>query len=172
VSLLLKVFQSVDERAPVVVVLAIFMANTQVVLLYVIGQRAERLVRAILLATTHERVFMVPLRVFTVPEREVMLAIAVVRVPERVFTDHETELIEPFNTFTLPESVTRFPLSVLVVVIRPVVLPERLARLPLRLVFDPWSFWKAERVESLEVTTQEPETNPVRREEIDLALVK
>jgi hypothetical protein len=31
-------------------------------------------------------------------------------------------------------------------------------------VFDPWSFWNAWRIESVEVTVPDPATNPVRRE--------
>ena len=96
--LLLNVFQSVAERAPVVVEFAVRIPNTPVRLLYVSGHTAERAVSPILVATVDERVAREPERdvrlderILTVPERLLRLLFVVVRLelvvarfPERV----------------------------------------------------------------------------------------
>jgi len=82
----LKVFQSVAERAPVVVELAVRRENTPVRLLYVRGQRAERAVSPIFVATVVVRVAREPEIVFTVPESEVRLELVVARLPESEVT--------------------------------------------------------------------------------------
>ena len=94
--LLLNVFQSVDERAPVVVEFAVRIPNTPVRLLYVSGHTAERAVSPILVATVDERVA-------SDPDRLVTLVFVVARLVVRVAM--------------LPVAVARFVL----VVARPVV---------------------------------------------------
>jgi len=94
-TLLLKVVQSIQVIAPVVVEFAIFIPNTPVRLLYVTGPFAERDVREILVATTHERVFTVVERVFT--------------EPERLNTVHERERKLVASVLTLPERLKRVP---------------------------------------------------------------
>jgi hypothetical protein len=95
-SLELKVFQSVAERAPVVVVFAMLIPNTPVVLLYVSGPRAESAVNQILLATVPERVERLLLVVARDPESEKIFEFVAVRLPERVH-------ILPVSVFTVPE---------------------------------------------------------------------
>ncbi len=75
-SLLLNIFQSVAERAPVVVELAVRRENTPERLLYERGQRAERAVSPILVAT-------VVVRVEREPERVDTFVFVVARLPER-----------------------------------------------------------------------------------------
>mgnify|MGYP006338156791 CR=1 FL=1 len=71
-TLLLNIFQSVAESAPVVVEFAILIPNTPVRLLYVRGPSTEREVSDILVATT-------PLRVARLPERDEIFPVAVER---------------------------------------------------------------------------------------------
>jgi hypothetical protein len=78
-SLLLKVFQSVSERNPLLDVVACVSVNIHVRLLYVSGHTAaERAVRPIFVATVDTSAERVPERVEMLPER-------VAIVPERAF---------------------------------------------------------------------------------------
>jgi hypothetical protein len=89
-SLLLKVFQSVAESAPVVVVFAILIPNTPVVLLYVSGPRAESAVSPILFATVPERERRSEFVVTSDPERIQIFAVFVVICPESVMRAPES----------------------------------------------------------------------------------
>ena len=80
----MKVFQSVAERAPVVVELAVRRENTPVRLLYVRGQRAESAVSPIFVATVVVRVAREPDTVLRFPESVDTLVFVVEREPERV----------------------------------------------------------------------------------------
>jgi hypothetical protein len=136
-TLLLNIFQSVAESAPVVVEFAILIPNTPVRLLYVRGPSAEREVSDILVATT-------PLRVLTVHEREVRFVFVVLRLPESVaifpvavarfvfVVERLPERLEIFIsvTFTRPERVAisafieaNWPLNVPTSLIRPLITP-------------------------------------------------
>ena len=95
----MNVFQSVAERAPVVVEFAVRIPNTPVRLLYVSGHTAERAVSPILVATVDERVA-------TVPERDVRLEERILTVPERLL-----RLL--FVVVRLELVVARFPERVL-----------------------------------------------------------
>lgn len=126
--LLLNIFQSVAERAPVVVVFAVRRENTPVRLLYERGQRAERAVSPILVDTVEVRVEREPERVFTVPESEVRLefvverlVFVVLRFHERVFILELVVLRVEFVVMRLPERVVRLVVLVFVVL----VVPER-----------------------------------------------
>jgi hypothetical protein len=149
--LLLNTFQSVPVSAPVVVEFAFQIENTPVVLLYERGQSAEREVRPILVATTHERVERFVLVVVRFPERVDILPVAVARLVVRVAI--------------LPVAVARF-------VWRVAILPVAVERLVVVRVLVPWSFWIAWRTESLAVTVPAAAENPVRTDQIVRALVK
>ncbi len=56
-----------------------------------------------------------------------------------------------------PVAVVRYVLAVARLVVRVVIFVSCA-------VLVPWSFWKAERIESVFVTVHDPATNPVRRE--------
>jgi hypothetical protein len=122
--LLLKVFQSVEERAPVVVEFAVRIPNTPVRLLYVSGHTAESAVSPILVATVEEREA-------REPDMLVTLLLVVVREPER-------EAREPDMLVTLllvvvrePEREAREPERVDILVVCPSTTPERVVRLVL-----------------------------------------
>ena len=93
--MLLNILQSVAERAPVVVELAVRIPNTPVRLLYVSGHTAERAVSPILVAT-------VEVRVASDPEREERLEDRLATVPESVFTVPESVFILPVIVATVP----------------------------------------------------------------------
>ena len=139
-NLLLNVFQSVDERAPVVVELAVRIPNTPVRLLYVSGHTAERAVSPILVATVDERVASDPDRLVTLvfvvarlPESEAIFAVWVAIVDSAVVTRPERVAILAFVVVlfvaTVPESV----LTLVFVVARLLFVvpsePERVVRL-------------------------------------------
>ena len=145
-SLLLNIFQSVAERAPVVVEFAVRIPNTPVRLLYVSGHTAERAVSPILVATVEvrearepERFVTLLLRVDTEPESEVRFELVVARFPERVEivvlrvdTEPERDTRFPERVLTVPERDTRFPESVLMVDENPFTVPESVEIVPLR----------------------------------------
>jgi hypothetical protein len=148
-------------RRPVDVALAFQIENTPVVLLYARGQIAEREVSPIFVATTHERVAILPVAVarleFVVARlvvRVVMFVVFVAVWPERVAMLPVAVARLVFNAEMLPVAVER-----------PIV---RLFILTSCAVLLPWSFWRATRRESLAVTVPDPATNPVRREERDI----
>ena len=91
----MNILQSVAERAPVVVELAVRIPNTPVRLLYVSGHTAESAVSPILVAT-------VDVRAEREPEREVKLLERLATVPESVFTVPESVLILPVIVATVP----------------------------------------------------------------------
>ena len=124
-SLLLNVFQSVAERAPVVVELAMLMPNTPETLLYVSGQSAESEVRVILVAT-------VPERVLRLPERVAMLDVFVAVCPERVEMFPVAVARFEFVVARLLLVVAREPETVVMFVVFVVVCPERVAMFPER----------------------------------------
>ena len=101
----MNVFQSVAERAPVVVEFAVRIPNTPVRLLYVSGHTAERAVSPILVATVDERVE-------RVPDKLVTLLFVVARFELRVDTVPESEATVEFVVERLPESEVRFELVV------------------------------------------------------------
>ena len=113
----MNVFQSVDERAPVVVELAVRIPNTPVRLLYVSGHTAERAVSPILVATVDERVA-------SDPEREDTFELVVVRL---VFVVARLELV----VARLPERVVILLFVVARLVVRVAMLPVAVARLVL-----------------------------------------
>ena len=108
----MKVFQSVDERAPVVVEFAVRIPNTPVRLLYVRGHTAERAVSPILVATVDERVERVPDNVDTVVVRFERFEFVVSREPERVFTRPERVDTLEFVVARLVVRVARLPVAV------------------------------------------------------------
>jgi hypothetical protein len=131
-SLLLKAFQSVDERYPSTDDVACERANTPVRLLYVRGPRAERAVRVILDA-------MVPARDETEPEREARLVLIppmeperVATEPERIDTDHEREAILPVAVVRFELMVAIDPVMVLMFVSVEVIRPESVFTVPER----------------------------------------
>ena len=152
----MKVFQSVDERAPVVVEFAVRIPNTPVRLLYVRGHTAERAVSPILVATVDERVASDPERedtfelvvvrlVFVVarlPESEAIFAVWVAIVDSAVVTRPERVAILAFVVVlfvtTVPERVDTLEFVVARLVVRVARLPVAVARLVLvvaRLLF-------------------------------------
>ena len=134
--LLLNAFQSATESAPVVVEFAILILKSPVPELYVSGPFAEREVSPILVATTPERVF-------RFPERVAIFPVAVARFCWRV---------------------RMFPVAVARSVRIPRMFPVAVAILVSWRVLVPWSFWRAERRESADVTVPDHATNPVRTE--------
>jgi hypothetical protein len=129
-TLLLNVFQSVAESAPVVVEFAILIPNTPVRLLYVRGPSTEREVSDILVATTPESVF-------TEPLSELRFAFVVTRLPESVDTVVLRVEREPERELTLPERVVKLLKSVATVPERVAILPVAVARLEFVVVILP-----------------------------------
>ena len=113
----MNVFQSVDERAPVVVELAVRIPNTPVRLLYVSGHTAERAVSPILVATVDERVASDPDKLVTLLFVVARLELVVARLPERVDTLVFVVARLVVRVAMLPVAVARLVL----VVARPVV---------------------------------------------------
>ncbi len=117
-SLLLNVFQSVAERAPVVVEFAIAIPNTPERLLYVRGQRTERDVRDIFDATVAERETREPERVdisaseaVTRPESVSILMVYPATVHEREEMVHERVEILPVAVAMLASIIDIVPES-------------------------------------------------------------
>ena len=107
----MKVFQSVDERAPVVVEFAVRIPNTPVRLLYVRGHTAERAVSPILVATVDERAERVPERDVRLAERPLTVPESQVRLEERILTVPERVLRLLFVVARFELVVPRFPES-------------------------------------------------------------
>ena len=121
-SLLLNVFQSVAERAPVVVEFAVRIPNTPVRLLYVSGHTAERAVSPILVATVDERVA-------REPEKEVRLEERILTVPERALRLLFVIVRLEFVVARLPERLVTLLFVVARFVVRVAILPVAVARL-------------------------------------------
>jgi hypothetical protein len=118
----LNVFQSVDERAPVVVELAVRIPNTPVRLLYVSGHTAERAVSPILVATVDERVASDPDKLVTLLFVVARLELVVARLPESEAIFAVWVAIVDSAVVTRPERVA---ILAFVVVLFVATVPER-----------------------------------------------
>jgi hypothetical protein len=99
----LKVFQSIELKYPFVLVVACPIANTPVVLSYVSGPRAERLVSQILFDTVPESDRISVLVVESHPERVTISQVAVARFELVVMSDPESTHILLLMFAIVPE---------------------------------------------------------------------